>query len=89
MNLPVGIALYNFEAREDDELTILKGEEFNILEKYDDGWWLVDCKTQQGMVPSNYVREIDKNTEQAESFRGKYERKIYFLLLLLSNFPSY
>ena len=40
-------------------------EELNkpILEKYDDGWWLVECEGEQGLIPSNYAREYDENED--------------------------
>ena len=32
-----GHALYNYKAREDDEVSLIKGEAIQILEIYDDG----------------------------------------------------
>lgn len=47
--------LFNYDAVEADELTISKGQDVNVLETYDDGWWLVKRKSSVGLVPSNYL----------------------------------
>ncbi len=65
-----GLAVYDFQAREEDELTVFKGDRLNIIEKYDDGWWLVEYHDQQGVVPSNYLKEFDPLDEPAGSARG-------------------
>ena len=69
-DLQVGLALYDFHAREVDELSIQKGETFSILEKYDDGWWLIECEGEQGLIPSNYAREYNEDEEPMQSSRG-------------------
>jgi hypothetical protein len=72
----LGRALYDFRAREDDELSVKKGNQFVVLDKFDDGWWLVDCNHHQGLVPSNYIYELNSNNNQEEEedlgYKGKY-----------------
>ncbi|KAJ8383036.1 hypothetical protein SKAU_G00038140 [Synaphobranchus kaupii] len=54
----VVIALYNFDGVEAQDLTLVQGEEYVIVEKRDVNW----CKArnkygEEGYVPSNYVTE--------------------------------
>jgi hypothetical protein len=56
-----GIALYDFHASEEDEMSLLKGEVFTVVETYDDDWWLIEVNDQQGLIPSNYVKMVDEN----------------------------
>ena len=32
----------------------------NVLQKKDDGWWLVQYEKQRGWFPSNYLIEVNK-----------------------------
>ncbi|XP_049886332.1 nostrin [Pectinophora gossypiella] len=51
-------ALYTYEARLNDELTLSPGDIINIHEKQDDGWWSGDLNGSFGIFPSSYVEEI-------------------------------
>ncbi|XP_069365074.1 nostrin isoform X1 [Maniola hyperantus] len=51
-------ALYAYEARLDDELTLSPGDVINIFEKQDDVWWSGDLNGSFGIFPSSYVEEI-------------------------------
>ncbi|XP_050683118.1 nostrin isoform X2 [Leptidea sinapis] len=51
-------ALYNYQARLDDELTLAPGDIINIFEKQDDIWWSGDLNGTFGIFPSSYVEEI-------------------------------
>ncbi|KAL0852319.1 hypothetical protein ABMA28_000525 [Loxostege sticticalis] len=51
-------ALYTYEARLNDELTLTPGDIINIHEKQDDGWWTGDLNGCFGIFPSSYVEEI-------------------------------
>lgn len=71
-----GIALYDFKASENDEISLRKGEVFNLIETYDDGWWLIEINSQQGVVPSNYVKVIDlDNIEETSPSPAKSVNK--------------
>ncbi|CAL8348592.1 unnamed protein product [Gadus morhua 'NCC'] len=54
------VALYDFEARDDDELSITKGEK--LLGYNYGGWSEVLSKNGQGWVPSNYITPINSIT---------------------------
>lgn len=51
-----GHALYDFQASEDDEVSIQTNQSFLLMETYDDDWWLVNVDGRVGVVPSNYVQ---------------------------------
>ncbi|KAF4324057.1 hypothetical protein JM18_001958 [Phytophthora kernoviae] len=52
-----GIAGYRFDAQDDTQLTIYPGDEVAILQKDDDGWWLVELRNKRGYVPGSYLIE--------------------------------
>ncbi|ODV92443.1 hypothetical protein CANCADRAFT_56105 [Tortispora caseinolytica NRRL Y-17796] len=53
-------ALYAFDARSDNEITIAKDEILLLLQKSDNGWWL--CKkldgSATGWAPTTYLEEV-------------------------------
>ncbi|XP_013184945.1 nostrin isoform X1 [Amyelois transitella] len=51
-------ALYTYEARLNDELTLSPGDIINIHDKQGDGWWSGDINGSFGIFPSSYVEEI-------------------------------
>ena len=51
-------ALYNYVAREPDELTIAKEDVILILYKQPNGWWRGDLAGRVGVFPANYVQEL-------------------------------
>lgn len=51
-------ALYFYEARLNDELTLNPGDIITIHEKQDGGWWSGDLNGSYGIFPSSYVEEI-------------------------------
>ncbi len=53
-----GHALYDFQATEDDEISIKANDSFVLIETYDDDWWLVNVNGRIGVVPSNYVHLV-------------------------------
>ncbi|XP_039398012.1 tyrosine-protein kinase TXK-like isoform X4 [Mauremys reevesii] len=60
------IALYDFFAKGPCDLTLRKSEEYIILEKYDPHWWKArDQYGNEGLIPSNYVTENERNNLEA------------------------
>jgi cortactin len=49
------VALYDYEATDDDELTFDPGETITNIEFIDEGWWRGACRGQVGLFPANYV----------------------------------
>ncbi|KAK2492929.1 hypothetical protein MC885_019754, partial [Smutsia gigantea] len=54
-------ALYSFQARQDDELNLEKGDIVTIHQKKDEGWWFGSLKGKKGHFPAAYVEELPSN----------------------------
>ncbi|XP_066554992.1 tyrosine-protein kinase fynb isoform X4 [Amia ocellicauda] len=70
------VALYDYEARTEDDLSFRKGEKFQILNSTEGDWWEARSLTTggTGYIPSNYVAPVD--SIQAEDwYFGKLGRK--------------
>ncbi|ORY26132.1 P-loop containing nucleoside triphosphate hydrolase protein [Naematelia encephala] len=50
-------ALYNFSGQE-GEIQLVKGEEVEVKEKDENGWWMVVKNGQEGWAPSNYLKLV-------------------------------
>ncbi|CAJ0765220.1 4860_t:CDS:1, partial [Entrophospora sp. SA101] len=50
--------LYDYEARNSDELNIKVGNIISILDKSLNDWWKAEYEGVKGIIPSNYVEEI-------------------------------
>jgi len=52
----IGVALYDFTADGDDELSIVQGERLIVLERDSDEWWKCqNSKGATGVVPASYI----------------------------------
>ncbi|XP_004577378.2 nostrin [Ochotona princeps] len=51
-------ALYSFQARQEDELSLEKGDIVIIHEKKDEGWWFGSLNEKKGHFPAAYVEEL-------------------------------
>ncbi|XP_044525748.1 nostrin isoform X2 [Gracilinanus agilis] len=60
-------ALYQFQARGDDELNLEKGDIVTIYEKQNEGWWFGSLKGKKGHFPSAYVEELPSNNGEVSS----------------------
>uniref|UniRef100_A0A8B9KYD1 Tyrosine-protein kinase n=1 Tax=Astyanax mexicanus TaxID=7994 RepID=A0A8B9KYD1_ASTMX len=70
------VALYDYEARTEDDLSFQKGEKFQIINSTEGDWWDARSLTTggTGYIPSNYVAPVD--SIQAEDwYFGKLGRK--------------
>lgn len=52
--VPVTV-LFNYNATDEDELTVKKDDVLLVLAMYDDGWWLIKRGNSTGLVPANYL----------------------------------
>ena len=54
------VALYNYQAQNDDELTFAKNSVINVIENKDPDWWKGECNGVTGLFPSNYVTALSQ-----------------------------
>lgn len=56
----VFVALYDYDARTDEDLSFKKGEHLEILNDTQGDWWFARSKStkHEGYIPSNYVAKL-------------------------------
>ncbi|XP_036298592.1 spectrin alpha chain, erythrocytic 1 [Pipistrellus kuhlii] len=52
------LALYDFQARSNREVTMKKGDVLTLLSSINKDWWKVEHEDHQGFVPAVYVRKL-------------------------------
>ena len=54
------VALYDYDARTDEDLSFKKGEHLEIINDTQGDWWFAKSKAtkQEGYIPSNYVAKL-------------------------------
>jgi fyn-related kinase len=54
------VALYDYDARTDEDLSFRKGELLEIINDTQGDWWYARSKStkQEGYIPSNYVASV-------------------------------
>lgn len=56
------IALYDYQAADDDEISFDPDDVVTHIDKIDDGWWRGLCKNRYGLFPANYVQVVEQNS---------------------------
>ena len=59
-NLKLFVALYDYDARTDEDLSFRKGDHLEIINDTQGDWWYARSRTthQEGYIPSNYVAKL-------------------------------
>lgn len=59
-NARIFVALYDYDARTDEDLSFRKGEHLEILNDTQGDWWFARSKStrKEGYIPSNYVAKL-------------------------------
>ncbi|XP_058238161.1 cytoplasmic tyrosine-protein kinase BMX-like isoform X2 [Hemibagrus wyckioides] len=94
------VALYDYTAKKPGELSVVKGIRYVSLEKMSGDWWKIrDMTGSEGLVPSNYIEEVntDDREEKQETSRMSKKKKASTLKSHLScsveddieNYPWY
>lgn len=60
-NTKVFVALYDYDARTDEDLSFKKGEQLLIVNDTQGDWWYARSKSTklEGYIPSNYVAKLE------------------------------
>uniref|UniRef100_T1IY47 Intersectin-1 n=1 Tax=Strigamia maritima TaxID=126957 RepID=T1IY47_STRMM len=53
------LAIYPYEAQNEDELTFPKGATINIISRDDGAWWKGEYNGNEGLFPANYVQPVE------------------------------
>lgn len=64
--MPVTV-LFNYDATDEDELTVKKDDVLLVLAMYDDGWWLIKRGNNTGLVPANYLELNEEPPKKSKS----------------------
>lgn len=69
------VALYDYDARTDEDLSFLKGHHLEILNDTQGDWWYAKSRATllEGYIPSNYVAKL-KSIEAEPWYNGKIKR---------------
>ncbi|KHJ96578.1 SH3 domain protein, partial [Oesophagostomum dentatum] len=54
---PIVKALYDYDAQDTDELSFSAGDEIELMQKHDSGWWQGKIGDKVALFPANYVQE--------------------------------
>lgn len=75
VNAKIFVALYDYDARTDEDLSFKKGEHLEIINDTQGDWWLAMSRVtkHQGYIPSNYVAKL-KSIEAEPWYFGKIKR---------------
>lgn len=49
------VALYDYQAAGDDEISFDPDDMITSIEMIDEGWWRGECRGRYGLFPANYV----------------------------------
>jgi myosin-1 len=51
-------AAYDFTAQDEGEISLTKGTRVEVVEKEENGWWLIRVDGKEGWAPSSYLVEV-------------------------------
>merc|ERR1712059_133120 len=54
------IALYDYQAMAEDEISFDPNDLISNIEMVDEGWWIGECHGRFGLFPANYVQVQDQ-----------------------------
>ena len=80
------LALYDYDARTDDDLSFRKGDKLVVVNNSDGDWWEAELehnRGRRGYIPSNYVAAI-QSIEAEDWFHGRIKRNEAEKILLHS-----
>lgn len=69
------LALYDYDAGDHEELSLVKGEEYDLLEEFKPGNWLEarNARGKTGVIPSSYVQLVGTDDDDLEQYEWYYK----------------
>lgn len=64
----LSLALYDYEAKSDNEVSLKKGEVVHVHEERDKGWWYGEVNGKYGLFPGSYVEVQDQSMSKKQQF---------------------
>ena len=62
-------AIQSFRNVVGDGINLVEGEELEVREKTDNGWWLVRGLNGEGWAPSSYIGVVSPTVDKSKVFR--------------------
>ncbi|XP_020511159.1 neutrophil cytosol factor 1 [Labrus bergylta] len=66
----------DFEKTSKHEIALHAGDQVEIVEKNQNGWWFCQCESKRGWVPAAYLEPLD-TPEEAEEAEPNYEGELH------------
>uniref|UniRef100_A0A673IC21 Intersectin-2-like n=1 Tax=Sinocyclocheilus rhinocerous TaxID=307959 RepID=A0A673IC21_9TELE len=60
------IAIYDYTAANEDELSFSKSQVINVLDKSDPDWWKGELNGVTGLIPTNYVKMTTSDSDPSQ-----------------------
>lgn len=60
------IAIYDYTAVNEDELSFSKSQVINVLDKSDPDWWKGELNGVRGLIPTNYVKMTTSDSDPSQ-----------------------
>ncbi|ETE67855.1 Intersectin-2, partial [Ophiophagus hannah] len=79
------IAMYDYTANNEDELTFSKGHLINVMNKEDMDWWQGEINGVYGLFPSNYVKmTVDSDPRPTVVFQYESTSETHYTSLTIA-----
>ncbi|XP_030638806.1 intersectin-2a [Chanos chanos] len=81
------IAMYDYKAANDDEMSFLKGQLINVLNKDDPDWWKGELNGVTGLFPTNYVTQTT-DSDPSQQCKSHLHPLLIHTLSFTSHLPT-
>ncbi len=78
-------AIYDYDAKDTEELSFQKGDRLAIVDKPQSNWWMAKNEYRAGLIPANYVHEVEETVRH----EGNEERVMTEILSQRTNIKHF
>lgn len=78
------VAMYNFEGKDEECLTLKEGDVVVVTNKNDSGWWTGSLDGKTGVFPGSYVKEVPPEVDFQKSKTSFIGTRLSFIGTRLS-----